>query len=174
MCFGEGIYLWSDGSSVSGHSLFKYWFASFCRACKRGSEKQKQRWPFTFDTTPHFTRLFFTEDALRGLWPSLTLSYKPAGGQSTKRQTLLYPSGTDRVNSVKTAVIKSKPYETVHIHYKVCSLWNDFTVHGLVHLSARALFGCWLTCWFLCWRGLFFFLAEKCNLFRPHSALEIY
>lgn len=95
VCFGEGIYLWSDGSSVSGHSLFKYWFASFCRACKRGSEKQKQRWPFTFDTTPHFTRLFFTEDALRGLWPSLTLSYKPAGGQSTKRQTLLYHSGTE-------------------------------------------------------------------------------
>lgn len=174
MCFGEGIYLWSDGSSVSGHSLFKYWFASFCRACKRGSEKQKQRWPFTFDTTPHFTRLFFTEDALRGLWPSLTLSYKPAGGQSTKRQTLLYPSGTDRVNSVKTAVIKVS-------HMKLSTFTIKYVLYGMTSQCMDS-FTCqpeslvWmlahLLVFMLTWA--LFFLAEKCNLFRPHSALEIY
>lgn len=173
MCFGEGIYLWSDGSSVSGHSLFKYWFASFCRACKRGSEKQKQRWPFTFDTTPHFTRLFFTEDALRGLWPSLTLSYKPAGGQSTKRQTLLYPSGTDRVNSVKTAVIKVShmklsTFTIKYVLYGMTSQCMDsFTCQPEPCLDAGSLAG------FYADVGSFF-LAEKCNLFRPHSALEIY
>ena len=63
---GGSCYLWSACSSVtlSGHSLFRYWFANFWRAWKRGEE---QGWPFTFDTNTHFLRLIFTcsEDCVR-------------------------------------------------------------------------------------------------------------
>lgn len=87
---GEMTYLWSACSSsrLSGHSLFKYWFANFWRAWKQGSETKRRDdlspltpWHISWSVNHHAAKAHRQGcDDTHGLNPAQIKQNKKMGG----------------------------------------------------------------------------------------------